>query len=98
MATPPETVGHRMERVKPSPAVIVWRACGEGSWKRSGLSCRLFMVSEEISAINARGGDGETEGDAKWGLLEAGGVASGDGSSQGLIAREDELNPHRGRE
>jgi len=73
----PEMVAHKMERVEPSLVVIVWRAWGERSWTRSGLSCRLFLVSEKISARKVRGEDGQTERD-------------GDGGScrQRVLARE----------
>jgi len=37
------------------------------SWTRSGLSWRLFLVSEKISARKARGGDGRAEGEGDWG-------------------------------
>jgi len=48
MATMPERVAQRMERMEPSLAVIGWRAWGERSWTRSGLSWRLFLVSKKI--------------------------------------------------
>jgi len=64
MATMSETVAHKMQRVEPSRAVIVWRACGERSWKRLGLSFRLCLVPEKISSSNARGGNGLVKGEA----------------------------------
>ena len=38
MATIPETVAHRMDRVDPSPAEMVWRACGVRLGTRVGSS------------------------------------------------------------
>ena len=38
MATIPETVAHRMDRVDPSPAKMVWRACGVRLGTRVGSS------------------------------------------------------------
>ena len=67
MATMPETVAQRIERIEPSPAVIVWRAWGERSWTRSGFSWRLFLVWEKISARKARGGNGWAEGEGEGG-------------------------------
>jgi len=75
MGTMTETVAHRMQRVEPLPAVMVWRAWDERSWTMSGLSCRLFLVSETISARNARGGDGRTEGDGEGGSWRRGVLA-----------------------
>jgi len=48
MATMPETVAQRMERMDPSPAVMDWSARGERSWTNSGFSWRLFLVSVKM--------------------------------------------------
>jgi len=61
MATMPETVAQRLERMEPSLALIVWSAW-EGSWTNSGFSLRLALVSARISARKARGRDGWAEG------------------------------------
>jgi len=63
MATMPETVAQRMERMDPSPAVMDWSERGERSWTKSGFSWRLSLVSAKISARKARGGDICPEGD-----------------------------------
>ena len=55
-ATIPETVAYRMDRVDPSPAEMVWRACGVRLGTRVGSSWRLSLVSEKNSARKARGG------------------------------------------
>ena len=67
MATMPETVAQRTERMDPLPAVMVWSASGERSWTRSGFNCRLFLVCEKISARKARVGDGCAEGEGEGG-------------------------------
>ena len=56
MATIPETVAHRMDRVDLSPAVMVWWACGVRLGTRVGSSWRLSLTSEKVSAKKARGG------------------------------------------
>ena len=56
IATTPETVAHRMDRVDPSPAEMVWRACGVRFGTSAGSSWRLSLVSEKTSARKARGG------------------------------------------
>jgi len=63
----PETVAQRMQRMELSPAVIEWRAWGERSCTKSGLSWRLFLVSAKISARKARGGAGREDGDGEGG-------------------------------
>jgi len=61
----PETVTQRMERKEPTLAVMVCRAWGDRSWTRLGLSWRLFLVSEKISARKARGEEGREDRDAE---------------------------------
>jgi len=65
MAAMPETVAQRMERMEPSVAVMDWRTWGDRSCSRSGLSWRLFLVSEKICARKARGREGREEGDSE---------------------------------
>jgi len=67
MATMPETVAQRMDRMDPSPAVMDWSKGGERSWTKSGLSWRLSLVSANISARKARGGDVCPEAEAEAG-------------------------------
>ena len=66
MATMPETVAQRMDRMDPSPAVMDWSERGKRSWTKSGFSWRLSPVSAKISARKERGEDvcpeGEEEG------------------------------------
>ena len=75
MATMPETVAQRMERMDPSPAVMDCRAWGERSCTKSGLSWRLSLVSAKISARKARGGEGREEGDGEGGSWRRGVLA-----------------------
>ena len=58
MATVPEMVAHSMNRMEPLPPERVCRACGKRSLTRWGESCGLFLVSANILARKARGGDG----------------------------------------
>ena len=72
MATIPETVAHRMDRVDPSPAEMEWRACGVRLGTRVGWSRRLSLVSEKISARKARGGRSLCTGEGEAGSLMQG--------------------------
>ena len=56
IANMPETVAHRMDRVEPSPAEMVWRAWGVRLGTRAGSRWRLSLVSVKTSARTARGG------------------------------------------
>ena len=67
MTTNPETVTRRMERIEPSPAIILWRAGGERSWTKWGLGGRRFLVSENIYTRKGRVRDVRTEGDGDMG-------------------------------
>ena len=67
MATMPETVAQRIERMDPSPAVMDWNERGDRSWTRSGFSWRLSLVSAKISARRASGGDVCPEGEGERG-------------------------------
>jgi len=67
MATLPETVVPRIDRVDPSPAVMDWREHGERFWTKSGFSWRLSLVLARISARKARGGDVCPEGEGEGG-------------------------------
>ena len=51
-----EKVSYRMDRVDPSPAEMVWRACGVRLRTRVGSKWRLCLVSEKTSARKVRGG------------------------------------------
>ena len=69
MATMPETVAHRMDRVDPSPAEMVWRACGVWLGTRVGSSWRLSLVSEKTSARKASGGGSLWTGEGEAGSV-----------------------------
>ena len=72
IATMPETVAHRMSRVDPSPAEMVWRACGVRLGTRVGSSWRLSLVSVKTSARKARGGESLWTGEGEAGSLRRG--------------------------
>ena len=73
IAMMPETVAQRMDRVDPSPAEMVLRACGVKLGTSAGSSWRLSLVSEKTSARIERGvgslwtGKGEA-GSLRWGV------------------------------
>ena len=56
IATMPETVAHKMDRVEPSPAKIVWRACRVRLGTSAGSRWRLSLVLLKTSARKATGG------------------------------------------
>ena len=68
------------------------------SWTKSGFSWRLFLYSVKVSARKARGGDHRAEAEAEGGFRRPGGIGTGDGSCQGLIALRDGLDLHQGTE
>ena len=63
IATMPETVAHRMDRVEPSPAEMVWKAWGFRLGTRAGLRWRLSLVSVKTSTRKAKGGGSLWTGD-----------------------------------
>ena len=73
IATIPETVAHRIDRVDLSPAEMVWRACGVRLGTRVGSRYRLSLLTAKTSTRNASGGGslwtGEGEaGSLRWGV------------------------------
>ena len=68
-------VAQRIERMEPLLPVMGWKAWGERSCTRSGLSWRLFLVCEKVSARNTRGGEGQEEGNREGGSWRPGELA-----------------------
>ena len=72
IATIPETLAHRIDRVEPSPAEMVWRAWGVRLGTRAGSRWRLSLVSVKTSARKARGGGSLWTGEGEEGSLRRG--------------------------